>query len=256
MPGAVHDMTVLCNVQVATYRIAGNFQGRKLLQISWFCAESFLREFHVLHQFVKVFSLESFLTYGTVASKVGIQTIVSSHEHSVMIFLPVMHSWQNMCHLKHRYPTRLFPTHSTMTDFNPFFSWYSFILQPISITPSLHVMFEVSLHTSSAQRGSLWTPTTCNLYHVCAHTFIANNLMQVMECTFTCHSCIILMPTVSIHIDTRVRTVKNGGLLSSTLRVVKHYWNVVVNPISKIGETCTCIDTTQVVFGWLGSYAH
>ena len=126
MAGAVHDMTVLCNIQVATYRIAGNFRGRKLLQISWFCAESFLHEFHVLHQFVKVFSLESFLLYSTVASNVGIQTIVSSHEHSVMIFLPVMHSWQNMCHLRHRYPTCLFPTHSTMTDFNPFFSWYSY----------------------------------------------------------------------------------------------------------------------------------
>ena len=70
------------------YRIAGNFWGRKPLQISQFCGclrkfspqnlgvwhplawhkqaihESFLCENHIFHQFAKVFSLESFPLYG------------------------------------------------------------------------------------------------------------------------------------------------------------------------------------------------
>ena len=72
-----------------TYRIAGNFRGRKLSQISrfwsylwnlsqqnwghgvfwqqhqWTIHESFLHENLIFHQFTKVFSLKSFLLYGT-----------------------------------------------------------------------------------------------------------------------------------------------------------------------------------------------
>ena len=70
------------------YRIAGNYWGRKISQILWFCGytqkfppakfgawrplawqkwairESFLQENHIFHQFAKVFSLESSPLYG------------------------------------------------------------------------------------------------------------------------------------------------------------------------------------------------
>ena len=78
----------MCRLKNMTYCIAGNFRGRKLAWILWFCGylqkfslqnlevwhlwcckskqsvKVFFHENRIFHQFAKVFSLKSFLLYG------------------------------------------------------------------------------------------------------------------------------------------------------------------------------------------------
>ena len=75
------SFTMCSKAQLRAYRVAGNFQGRKLSQILRLCGsflceiwgvmsfgaakdESFLSENHIFYQLAKVFSLESFPLYG------------------------------------------------------------------------------------------------------------------------------------------------------------------------------------------------